>query len=190
MAVRTFVALELPEALLEGILRLIHQLRDSGIRASWSGRGTLHVTLKFLGDVEERELPRVVEAVAAASAQVPPFSFETTRLGGFPSPRNPRVLWVGVTPVDELLELQEALETELAAIGFARERRRFHPHITVGRIRGRAPEATGEIISGLDAPRGTVDVTETRVMRSTLDPRGAIHELVKAVPLGGEKTDA
>jgi 2'-5' RNA ligase len=144
------------------------------------------VTLKFLGDVDEHDLPRVVSAVAEASAGLPPFHFETTRLGAFPSPRNPRVLWVGVTPVDELFDLQQALESGLAEIGFPRERRGFHPHITVGRVRGRAPDTTGETLSGLLLPQESVDVTEVRVMRSTLDPRGAIHEVIESVPLGGK----
>jgi 2'-5' RNA ligase len=185
MPVRTFVALELPEPLRAGILGLARTLRDSGIRASWCKAGTLHLTLKFLGDVEKSDLPSVVEAVAAASSRVPPFAFETGRLGAFPSPRNPRVLWLGAEPVDELFDLQAAIEDELSAVGFPRERRRFHPHITLGRVRGRAPEGTCDILASLSPPRGRVPVSEVHVMSSTLSPGGAVHEVIEAVPLKG-----
>jgi 2'-5' RNA ligase len=185
MAVRVFVALELPEPLTEGILGLARRLRDSGVRASWCGRGTIHLTLKFLGDTEESELPHVVAAVAAAALNVPRFSFDLSRLGAFPSPRNARVIWVGVEPVDALFDLRKAVESELSAIGIPRDRRRFHPHITVGRVRGRAPEDTADILAGLPVPGGSVTVTEVRVMRSTLNPGGAIHEVIEAIPLGG-----
>ena len=190
MAVRTFVALELPEAIAGGILGLVSQLRDSGIRASWCRRGTLHLTLKFLGDVEEEHLPGVVDAVAAASAGGSPFAFATGALGAFPSPRNPRVLWLGVEAVDGLYVLHKAVEDQLAAIGMPRDRRRFHPHITLGRVRGRAPEDTGRLLAAMQAPEGTVPVTEVWVMRSTLNPGGAVHEVIAAVPLGGEREDS
>lgn len=185
MSVRTFVALELPEPLRAGILGLARTLRDSGIRASWCRDGTLHLTLKFLGDVEERDLPEVVAAVATAAAGVPPFDFETGRLGAFPSPRDPRVIWLGAEPVDELFDLQAAIEDELSAAGFPRERRSFHPHITLGRVRGRAPDGTCDILATLSAPRARVPVSEVRVMRSTLDPGGAVHEVIETVPLIG-----
>jgi 2'-5' RNA ligase len=183
LSARAFIALELSDSLKEGILALTKELRRRGLRASWARRPTLHLTLKFLGDVEETELAEVVGAVARASSRVPPFGFETRSLGAFPSARRPRVLWLGVEPVDELFALQEAVENELAGLGFARERRRFHPHVTLARIRDPRAESVQEILDELVAPKERVEVLEVRVMRSTLRPGGAIHELVEAVPL-------
>ena len=183
MSVRTFVALELSDSLKEGILALTEELRLRGVQASWARRPTLHLTLKFLGDVEETSLPEVVAAVARASSCVSSFGFETRALGAFPSPRRPRVLWLGVEPVDELFVLQEAVESELADLGLPREKRRFHPHVTLGRIRDPRAESVQEILDELVAPKGRVEVLEVRVMRSTLRPGGALHELVEAIPL-------
>ena len=183
MSVRAFVALELSQALKHGILGLIEELRAEGVRASWSRSGTLHLTLKFLGDVDEDVLPDVAEALGRAAAQVPPFELATGSLGAFPSPRRPRVLWVGVTAPDALYDLQAALESELAGLGFPRERHRFHPHITLGRIRDPGVDDTGGILASLEAPRGSVAVHEVLLMRSTLAPRGAIHDVVGAIPL-------
>ncbi len=183
MNVRTFIALELSDGLKEGILALTEELRGRGVRASWARRPALHLTLKFLGDVEETELPEVVAAVARASSRVSSFGFETRSLGAFPSGRRPKVLWVGVEPVDELFALQKALESELAELGFPREKRRFHPHVTLARIRDPRAESVQEILDELVAPKERVEVLEVRVMRSTLRPGGAIHELVEAIPL-------
>jgi 2'-5' RNA ligase len=146
--------LELSERLKEGILALAVEFRARGIRASWAKRPTLHLTLKFLGDVEEDELPEVVAAVARASSGVATFDFETSSLGAFPSPRRPRVLWLGVKPSDELFGLHAALEDELAELGVQRERRRFHPHITLGRMRDPRAGSVQTTLEGEGGGRG------------------------------------
>lgn len=184
MAVRTFVALELSEKLKEGILDLIEEMRGTGLKGSWSRASTLHVTLKFLGDVDEDRLPEIVSAVGTAAGKVPPFSFRTRRLGAFPSSKRPRVLWMGIEGGDELFRLQQAVEEELSAIGFPRERKRFHPHITLGRLREPATGGLEGLLRELGYPEGEVLVDEVRVMRSTLAPGGAIHEKVAGAPLG------
>ena len=187
MKVRTFIALELSEPLKEGILALGEGLRERGVRAGWIKPEAMHLTLKFLGDVEESALSGLFGAVRRAAAGVHPFRFDTRVLGAFPSPRRPRVIWVGVEPVDELFDLEEVLERELRDLGFPRERRPFRPHITIGRIRD--PGASGDITRALADLAGlqeTVEVWEVRVMKSTLKSSGAIHEVLEALPLGGE----
>jgi 2'-5' RNA ligase len=186
LTVRTFVALELSDRLKEGILALAEELRSRGVRASWARRPTLHLTLKFLGDIEETELPEVVAAVARASSGMSTFNLETAGLGAFPSPNRPRVLWVGVTVSDELFALYAALESELAMLGFPGEGRRFHPHITVGRMRDPHAQSVQAILDELTAPKERVEIREVRVMRSTLRPQGALHELVEAIPLDSD----
>jgi 2'-5' RNA ligase len=186
VAVRTFVALELSESARRGILSVVDELRSRGVRASWTRASTVHLTLKFLGDVEENELPGVVDAVARASRQVVPFILETRALGAFPSPRRPRVLWVGVDAPDELFDLARLMEDELAELGFPRERRRFHPHVTLGRIRDARAESVLPLFEEIEAPRERSEVREVRVMKSTLKRGGALHELVEALPLSDE----
>mgnify|MGYP001826328107 CR=1 FL=1 len=183
MTVRTFIALELSDGLKEGILTLNEELRRRGVRASWARRPALHLTLKFLGDVEESELPEVVDAVRRASSRVSSFSFDTRSLGAVPTPARPRALWIGVEPAEGLTALHGELEGELAELGFERERRRFRPHITLGRIRDPRAESVQDLLDDLAAPKERVVVTEVRVMRSTLRPGGALHELVESIPL-------
>jgi 2'-5' RNA ligase len=184
VAVRTFVALELSPPLKAGILRLAETLNRKGVRASWSRDRALHLTLKFVGDVEEADVPGLVDAVRRAASRCRPFAFDTRGVGAFPSPRRPRVIWVGVVPVDAMFVLQAELESELAALGVPREERRWSPHITVGRIRD--PEGSGDLettLAALRCPEETVAVSEVLVMKSVLSPSGAIHEPIARVPL-------
>ncbi len=192
--IRSFVALELSETLKDGILSLIDELRGAGVRASWSRAATLHLTLKFLGDVEEALLPDLVTALEAAAAEVPPFTFDTTSMGAFPSPARPRVVWLGVESEDRLYDLQEAVERELTPLGFPREKRRFHPHITLGRIRdaGALPRDVDlpALIAELPVPHGRTTVNEFELIRSTLSPRGARHETLEVIRLSGTEADS
>jgi len=187
--IRAFVALELSPGLKDGILTLIDELRRAGVRASWSRAATLHLTLKFLGDVEEALLPDLVTALEAAAAEVPPFAFDTTLMGAFPSPARPRVVWLGVESSPGLHDLQEAVERELTPLGFPREKRRFHPHITLGRIRDAGvlsrDASLPALIAKLPVPRGRTAVEELRLIRSTLSPQGARHETLEVIRLGG-----
>jgi len=184
---RTFVALELPDSVKDGILALIEELRGRGVRAGWSRRGTLHLTLKFIGEIDEGLQDDVIGAVRRAAATVPPFRFSVSRLGAFPSASKPRVLWIGVDSGQELFDLARRVDGELASLGFPRERRRFHPHVTLGRIRERR-DGTGvaEALQTLGSPGGRVVVRDVRVMKSTLARGGAIHEVLAELPLGAD----
>jgi 2'-5' RNA ligase len=177
--------LELSEDLKGCILALSRSLEARGVRARWVKSPTMHLTLKFLGDVDEELVPDVVRAVEDASGSVPAFVFETGGLGAFPSPRRARVIWLGVEPVDEMFDLHEGIEKELEALGFARERRPFRPHLTIGRIRERGGASVEGILSELAAPAERVEVGEVLVVKSTLRPSGAVHEVLAAVPLAG-----
>jgi 2'-5' RNA ligase len=189
VTLRMFIALELSDSLKEGILALIGELRGHGVRASWSRPSTMHLTLRFLGDVDETMAEDVIAAVSAGARAVPGFTVATGSLGAFPSPRRPRVLWMGVEPVEELYELHEGVERELSGIGFPRERRRFHPHITLGRVRDPGAKGLGDLLETLEAPRENVLVRDVRVMKSTLTSAGAEHEELAAVPLlGADRT--
>ncbi len=190
MVVRTFVALELSRPLKEGILDIARVMKARGVRAGWARASTLHLTLKFLGDVEEDALPDVFDGVARAADHVAPFSFESRTLGAFPSPRRARVLWVGVDAPQELWDLAQAVDDELAGLGFPREKRTFRPHVTLGRVRDpRDGGPVEELLRTLEAPCETVEAREIFTMRSELKPGGAIHETLAMARLGGGRAD-
>lgn len=158
------------------------------LSASWVAAENLHLTLKFLGGVDEARVPAVIDALRAAVAGHRPFEIEVTGLGAFPSAARPRVLWAGVTTGHEAMTtLADAVETALARLGFPREDRAFSPHITFARIREqrRAP-ALAEALSIAATQRfGRVTVREVTLMRSDLSPRGARYTPLASAPLGG-----
>lgn len=146
----------------------------------------LHVTLKFLGGIDEARLHIVVDALHTAVRRHARFSIDVGGLGAFPSAARPRVLWAGVAAGDgPLTALAATVDTALVQLGFPREERAFSPHITIGRVREtrRAP-GLAEALGAAEGRRfGRVAVDEVTLMRSDLSPRGARYTPLAALPL-------
>jgi 2'-5' RNA ligase len=150
---------------------------------SWVAVENFHVTLKFLGEIDEARVAPVIEAFTAAVARHAPFTIDVGGLGAFPSATRARVLWAGIgAGAGALGALAATVETALAAIGFPREERAFSPHITLGRVRDprRLPALAEALAAGAAARFGQVKVDEVALMRSDLSPRGARY-----TPLAG-----
>jgi 2'-5' RNA ligase len=175
--VRTFICIEIPESIKERIDHLQKALKAIDAQVSWTKPSNIHLTLKFLGAVEATRIQRIARAVERATAGINRFEIEVSGTGCFPSPRNPRVLWIGFSEVpDALKQLYSKLEDELAREGFAREKRKFSPHLTIGRLRGpknASHLAEALITSGFNAE--TFMANEVIVMRSDLKPTGSIY---------------
>ena len=184
---RCFVAIELDPALRQPLVKLLREQLPRTREVRWCSEQQLHVTLKFLGDVRDEQIPAICEAVAAAAGFVQPFALRLSGLGCFPSLRNPRVLWCGVEDATNgcarWLDLADPLFEEL---GFPRETRAFHPHVTLGR--GKSP-AGGNVIRRVleeaTAP-STPEMTVTQVVlfESRLLPTGARYIPQLAARLG------
>ena len=191
-AVRTFICIEIPEAIKERIDELQRDLHGLDARISWVKPENIHLTLKFLGDVPQSRIESVKRAAERAASSCSPFEIEAGGAGCFPSPRNPRVLWVGLSHLpDELKRLHAKIEDELAREGFPREQKKFSPHLTIGRIR--SPQnaslvAEKLIAGGFEPARFQAD--EIIVMRSDLSPAGSIYTLQAVVKLGHHNTHA
>ena len=175
--IRTFIAVEIPESIKSRIERLQEPLRQIGAKVSWTKPSNIHLTLKFLGGVEASRIERVSRAVERAARGIAPFEVEIGGTGCFPSPRSPRVLWVGLPDVPEALrQLYSNLESELEREGFPLEKRRFSPHLTIGRIREQhnaTAVAEALIASGFEPE--AFKANEVIVMRSDLKPTGSIY---------------
>jgi RNA 2',3'-cyclic 3'-phosphodiesterase len=178
-SVRCFIAVRLPDQVRASLAAVCAELRGQTRGLSWVREDNLHLTLRFLGEVEPVTLERVREAVTAAAAGVAPFTVSLGGLGGFPPGRSPRVLWAGVAAgAEEIMALHAALETALAARSVPKESRAFHPHVTVARARD--PRGAGGLRSALGTGPvfGEARVTALHLMRSELDPRGARHSVL------------
>jgi 2'-5' RNA ligase len=188
--IRCFVAIELPEGLKLELAKLQSQLKMAS-RASvkWVDTKGIHLTLKFLGNVEASRIPTIVEAVAQARQGIAPFHLEVAGTGVFPGQKQPRVVWVGLRgDVQTLLRLQERLEAALVPLGFASESRSFTPHITLGRVRpeGQAAEKQNlaqAIISTTFEATTPLEVKAVNLIKSQLTPSGAIYTRLAEIKL-------
>lgn len=183
---RCFVAIELAAALRAPLVQLLRGLpRSREVR--WCTEDQLHVTLKFLGEVEEGRIPKVCAALAAAGAQVEPFAVRLDGLGAFPTPRNPRVFWGGIAdPAGGCARLVQLMDPPLEQLGFPREARAFTPHVTLGRSKSPAGNAVVRQALETARPPATAEMTVEQItlFQSILRPEGAQYVLVASVPLG------
>jgi 2'-5' RNA ligase len=180
--VRAFIAIPMSDEIREGILAVGRRLSSTGIRATWVKAGAIHLTLKFLGDVDLDRTMEITSALEEAAEGVGPFTIRVRDLGAFPNGRRPRVVWAGVDEdTGALIRLVENIEDRLSLLGFKKEGRRYHPHITVGRVRG-APK---DLSTHLAEPFETADqeVGEFVLFQSELHPSGAIHTPLSRVSL-------
>jgi 2'-5' RNA ligase len=134
---RLFAAVPLPEPARAGVAGLLERLRRKDLPVRWVRDENLHLTLKFFGEVAEDRLGRIEEAIRAANEGSAPLEMRLDELGAFPNARRPRVVYVGLEAPPALELLQDRLERQCEAIGFAPEGTPFRPHITLGRVRER-----------------------------------------------------
>jgi 2'-5' RNA ligase len=183
--IRSFVAVLLPEPLRARLDEAAAPLRQGAAAVSWVRAENLHVTMRFLGGVDEATIGRVREALGEAAAGLAPFRIVLQGFGGFPTPRTPRVVWVGVTDGSERLGMLHArVEAALARRRIPAEGRPFHPHVTLGRAR--EPRGAVELATWLGAPGaplGETLVDAVHLMRSELHPAGARYSVLAREPL-------
>ncbi len=177
---RTFIAIDLEPALKEAVRGFVESLKRTKADVRWTGPSGLHLTLKFLGEIEPDTAEKVTSALARVAGRHRPFSLALEGTGRFPQGRSPRVLWIGVRPQPELLSLQEDIERELEAEGFLREDRLFHPHLTLGRVKGSGAigEALGELEKKGRFLFGDMEVRSVTLFESRLGPGGAQYRVV------------
>ena len=189
--IRTFIAIELDDALKTALTQVQEQLKSARVSriGRWISPNSIHLTLKFLGNVPVARIAEIEQAIRQACASFAPFDISLAGAGCFPNARRPRVIWVGVDgDVETLNRLQRSIESELSSIGFATEKRRFHPHLTLARIRDSArPHEREEMAKLIAAAQvdtsASMTVQDISLMRSDLRPTGAVYTRLAAIPL-------
>ncbi len=189
MSIRTFIAVELSPSVVGRASELIRRLQATNVKATWVKPQQMHLTLKFLGDVPDHEIPEICKLVRQAVRELPAFEMVFRGCGAFPSINNPRTVWIGVEQgADELTIVHEAIELALKKLRFPRETRRFQPHLTLGRIRETGPNlaALSQLITEhaeYDADLSVVD--EVVTFASFLDRSGPTHDPMGRAELQG-----
>ncbi len=191
--IRAFIAIELPDPVKQSLASLMDKLRPAEHPyVKWADTEGIHLTLKFLGNIAQGQVPRIIEGIAQAAQGLSPFELQIGGLGVFPNLQRPRVIWVAVKgDVERLSTLQRGIDHVLLPLGFSREERPFTPHLTLGRLRERASpgerSSIGKLMMATEFEGGpTMEVKEISLMRSTLTPSGAIYSRLASVELKGD----
>ena len=149
------------------------------VRVGWERPEKLHVTLKFLGNVDEAAIDDVVNAVAPIADIFSAFEMAIIGTGVFPNPRQPRVLWLGVQDEDDLQGIAAKLDLELAKLGFEKEMRRFDPHLTIARIREpQKAKRLAEFHLHSRFESQAFAVHELVIYESVLRPTGSVYSVI------------
>ncbi|HEX5106110.1 MAG TPA: RNA 2',3'-cyclic phosphodiesterase [Pirellulaceae bacterium] len=180
--IRTFIAVELGPGVIKRAGDLIDKLRVADAQVGWVKPQHMHLTLKFLGDVSDTETPDICRVVAQAAGQIEPFEIICRGAGAFPDIQRPKTLWIGITDgAEELKALQAAIEDALKTeLGYPKEPRGFHPHLTIGRVKHASAMGRGDLEHLLekhrdfDADLAVID--EVVTFASFLERKGPTHE--------------
>ena len=179
---RLFIALATPASVRAKLTAHIDRLRKScpEVSASWSREENLHLTLKFLGETPVAKVESLSQAAARAAGALERFELVVKGCGSFPPRGQPRVLWLGIEdPSGGLSKLHQRLEDECFQAGFARERRAFHPHLTIARLRKpQGSRQLAELHKEIGFETETVGVSALMLVRSELRPEGSRHSTI------------
>lgn len=189
--IRAFIAVELPDALKQEVAQLQAEFKQTGADVKWLESASLHLTLKFLGDIPEEKVEDCLSTAgrssAAAGPVARPFTITLEGIGAFPKTTYPRVIWVGVGEGKEsLVNLARCVEEICSRLGFAPEERPFSAHLTIGRLRSQNQLAglikklqVAEFKGATPAP-----VNRLILFQSTLSPKGPTYTPLAEIPLG------
>ncbi len=188
-SIRSFIAVDVTGEIRTKVRRLIDELRPESDCVRWVEPDAMHLTLKFLGEINYRDVAEVTRELQRATADIPPFLVEVCGTGAFPVPERPRTVWVGAGDGSaDLVALHDAIENRLARLGFRSEHRRFRPHLTIGRVRGTddgEPRLAAALAAQTQFRAGVVDVGEVVLYSSQLERQGPIYEPLSVVELRG-----
>ncbi len=190
MKIRSFLAFELPLEVEAVVNQVSEELKRSSLNAKWVKSGNVHLTVVFMGDVETDEIPTIKKEVEKVCLTYGAFDISLKGLGCFPHARKPRVIWVGVDgDLERMSSFRDTLLERLIPFGIKEEKRRFKPHLTLGRFR--KPKRTSseelELISRYeDVTSPTRSLTELVLFKSELKPGGARYTRLGVWPLSGK----
>lgn len=191
MSIRTFVAIELAGPVKARAEKFIQQLRAANAKVTWVKPHNMHLTLKFLGDLPDNDVPEVCRIVADAVRGFEPFELVFRGCGAFPTTQAPRTIWLGVEQgAEELTALHEAVDIALKKLRFPRETRRYQAHLTLGRVRESGPAAAelGRMIEEMSDVDGDLSIVdEVTTFASFLDKSGPTYDAMGHAELRGDQ---
>lgn len=186
---RLFFALELDSETRAELEQLVSQLKHKIDNVKWVPAALMHVTVKFLGNTPENQLPEILDVAADTAGRCPPTGAVVAGIGAFPSRSKPRIVWAGVRgELAPLVTLARQLDAELEPLGFESESRSFSPHVTLGRARRKQRIAAidGHAARYDQRVFGRMNFLELTLFESQLTPTGPIYTSLHRIPLGNK----
>ncbi|HEC80176.1 MAG: 2'-5' RNA ligase [Candidatus Coatesbacteria bacterium 4484_99] len=185
---RSFIALPLSKTVRQSLLEIIDEVSSICRNAKWVELNNLHITLRFLGNIDVEMVGSISEIITNVSSQFAPFPIEIEGFGAFPHPKRARIIWAGITRgFEEIAELERKVSDELERAGIDRDKRDYHPHITLGRIR--YPKSNIALTKKIEESSGRVigddTISKMILMESTLTGKGPIYTPIHIAEFGG-----
>lgn len=186
---RTFIAIELPEEIKDALGQLQVQLKASGADVKWVEPENIHLTLKFLGDTNDKKIDAIIRVMEEVTSNKSDFMMRICSLGAFPNLNSIRVIWAGLDKSDtKACQIAKDLEDRIASIGIPKEKRPFSSHITIGRTKSGLNldklahdiEILGKTLAGKNLEFSVKKIT---LFKSTLTSGGPIYETLKIASL-------
>ncbi|MDP8218438.1 MAG: RNA 2',3'-cyclic phosphodiesterase [Candidatus Theseobacter exili] len=184
--IRCFIAVEFNKNEKKILSQIQKDLSNPEDQIHWVSPDNLHLTLKFLGDVEEEKAPVINEFIQCLAGVWPSFGYELRGLGSFPNIKLPRILWIGSGKgKDELIRLAREVDRGMGQLRFKREGRKYTPHITIGRVKylKRLNILREKLAKNRETLYSVVNVDRISLIRSTLTPKGPVHEVIGSFPM-------
>lgn len=185
---QTFIAIELPQEIKDSLAQLQTELKSTNADVKWVAPQNIHLTLKFLGGIDDKQLEKIIHIIDDVSKEKDKFQITVSSLGAFPEIDSPRVIWIGIDSGDkQVKEITKELEEKIEKIGIPKEDRPFSSHITIGRTRSslNRQELVRYLKNKADLGGKKLDfyVTKITLFKSTLTPKGPIYETLKETSL-------
>lgn len=174
---RLFLAIDLPKEIKDYLFELEKIVKEAKI--TWVSKKNLHLTLKFLGEVNESDIPKIKEQIQITHSKL---KLKLSKIGFFPNSKEPTVIWLGIEPEEEIIFLQQKLDSQLLNL-FSGEQK-FQAHLTLGRIKSiRRKEDFFNSIKSIQIEQKEFEITSFQLMKSQLTKLGPIYETLENIPL-------
>jgi len=183
MTSRLFIALEIPEDLLDEFIEIRDQIYGSCKRVKWEPKEKLHITLKFLGDIPESIEKFILEKIKKIVNKSSHINLNFSKFGLFFRDNSPKILWAGFKHSEQLIKIVNEIEDEMKSIGLKKEKRRFKPHLTFLRLRGREDMTRINYFLDSDISDLFFKAETLTLYKSELCKTGSVYKKVKSFKL-------
>lgn len=182
---RTFIAIELIRKTKDALARLQEELKTTGADVNWVKPENIHLTLKFLSEVDEQKIPKISETLERICANIPSFAITLSETGVFPNLKFPRIIWINIKEGKKnTRKLINQIEDSFISLKFAKEKREPCAHITIGRVRsGKNKEALTAKLALIKVPPITQKIEAITIFKSALSSKGPTYEKLKQISL-------